>query len=96
MKPYLICRVKRNEVVCIGRWYWFTSENSGIRCNALSPGGVLNGQNEEFISRISNLIPIRRMANKDEYRGAVQFLCSDASSYINGQNLVMDGGRNCW
>lgn len=70
--------------------YW---ADKGVRCNALSPGGVLNGQSEEFLSRLANLIPVGRMADKDEYRAAVQFVCSDASSYMNGQNIVMDGGR---
>jgi NAD(P)-dependent dehydrogenase (short-subunit alcohol dehydrogenase family) len=73
--------------------YW---ADKGVRCNALSPGGVFNGQGEEFVERLSSLIPMGRMANKDEYRVAVQFLCSDASSYMNGQNIVMDGGRSVW
>jgi len=73
--------------------YW---ADNGVRCNALSPGGVYNGQNDEFVQRLSSLIPLGRMANKDEYRSAVQFLCSDASSYMNGQNVVMDGGRSVW
>lgn len=71
--------------------YW---ANKGVRCNALSPGGVFNGQNEEFVQRLTSLIPQGRMASKDEYRAAVQFLCSDASAYMNGQNVVMDGGRS--
>jgi NAD(P)-dependent dehydrogenase (short-subunit alcohol dehydrogenase family) len=73
--------------------YW---ANEGVRSNALSPGGVLVNQSPEFISRINNLIPMGRMANIDEYRSAIQFLCSDASSYMNGHNLVMDGGRSVW
>ena len=73
--------------------YWC---DRGVRCNALSPGGVLNGQNDEFVQKLSELIPIKRMASNDEYRSAVQFLCSDASAYMNGQNLVMDGGRSAW
>ena len=73
--------------------YW---SRQGVRCNALSPGGIYNNQSEEFVSRISNLIPLNRMANKDEYQGAIQFLCSDASSYMNGQNIVIDGGRSVW
>lgn len=73
--------------------YW---ADRGVRCNALSPGGVFNGQGEEFIQRLTSLIPLGRMANRDEYRAAVQFLCSDASSYLNGQNIVMDGGRSVW
>jgi len=73
--------------------YW---ADQGVRSNALSPGGVFNGQGEEFVQRLSNLIPMGRMARRDEYRAAVQFLCSDASSYMNGQNVVMDGGRSGW
>lgn len=73
--------------------YWC---QAGIRCNALSPGGVFNHQSEEFVERISNLIPLGRMAYRDEYRAAVRFLCSDASSYMTGQNIVMDGGRSSW
>jgi len=62
--------------------------------NVLSPGGVFNGQGDEFVQKLTNLIPMNRMASKDEYRGAIQFLCSDASAYMNGQNIVMDGGRS--
>ena len=73
--------------------YW---ADKNIRCNALSPGGVKNGQGEEFVQRLSSLIPLGRMAEHDEYRAAIQFLCSDASAYMNGQNIVMDGGRSVW
>ena len=73
--------------------YW---ADRGVRSNALSPGGIYNGQNDEFVTKLTNLIPMGRMAAKDEYRGAVQFLCSDASAYLNGQNIVMDGGRSVW
>jgi NAD(P)-dependent dehydrogenase (short-subunit alcohol dehydrogenase family) len=71
--------------------YW---SDKGVRCNALSPGGIYIDQDEEFVKKLSNLIPMGRMAKKDEYRSAIQFLCSDASSYMNGQNLVIDGGRS--
>ncbi len=73
--------------------YW---ADKGVRCNALSPGGVYNGQGGDFVQRLTSLIPLGRMADKDEYRAAVQFLCSDASAYMNGQNVVMDGGRSAW
>jgi NAD(P)-dependent dehydrogenase (short-subunit alcohol dehydrogenase family) len=71
--------------------YWAAN---GVRCNALSPGGVENGQGDDFVARLCGLIPMGRMAEVDEYHSAVQFLCSDASSYMNGQNLVVDGGRS--
>ncbi len=71
--------------------YW---ADRGVRVNALSPGGVRTAQPEEFVQRLSQLIPLGRMANAGEYRGAVQFLCSDASSYLTGQNIVADGGRS--
>lgn len=73
--------------------YW---TDKGVRCNALSPGGVFNGQGDDFVKRLTSLIPLGRMADKDEYRAVVQFLCSAASSYMNGQNIVMDGGRSTW
>jgi NAD(P)-dependent dehydrogenase (short-subunit alcohol dehydrogenase family) len=73
--------------------YWC---EQGIRCNALSPGGVYADQNDVFVSKLTQLIPMGRMAKADEYRGALIFLCSNASSYLNGANLVMDGGRSVW
>jgi NAD(P)-dependent dehydrogenase (short-subunit alcohol dehydrogenase family) len=73
--------------------YW---ADKGVRSNALSPGGVFNGQGDEFVQRVSTLIPMGRMAYKDEYRAVMQFLCSEASAYLNGQNIIMDGGRSAW
>jgi len=73
--------------------YWC---ERGVRCNALSPGGVYAGQNDVFVAKLSQLIPLGRMAGADEYRGAIAFLCSDASSYMNGSNLIIDGGRSAW
>lgn len=73
--------------------YW---NSANVRVNAISPGGVFNGQPEVFLSRLEQLIPMGRMAKRDEYQGAILFLCSDASSYMTGTNLVIDGGRTCW
>lgn len=71
--------------------YW---ADKNVRANALSPGGIYTGQPDEFVTRLCQLIPLGRMAEPDEYRAAVQFLCSDASRYMTGQNVVMDGGRS--
>lgn len=71
--------------------YW---ADRGVRVNALSPGGVYAGQPAEFVTKLSGLIPLGRMAQANEYQAAVQFLCSDASKYMTGQNLVIDGGRS--
>ena len=73
--------------------YW---AGSGVRVNALSPGGVFAGQPDEFVGRLTQLIPMGRMADIGEYRATIQYLCSDASAYMTGQNIVIDGGRSIW
>lgn len=69
---------------------------AGIRVNALSPSGVYNNHPDDFVKKLSYKIPLGRMANKEEYRGSIQFLASDASSYMNGHNLIIDGGKSIW
>lgn len=88
--------VVKHGVIGLTRYlatYWC---DRGVRVNALCPGGVRTDQPDDFVERLTNLIPLGRMADVDEYRGAIQFLCSDASSYMTGACLSIDGGRTCW
>jgi NAD(P)-dependent dehydrogenase (short-subunit alcohol dehydrogenase family) len=73
--------------------YW---ADKNIRVNSISPGGVYTDQPNDFVNNLAKLIPLGRMANLDEYKAAIVFICSDASSYMTGANLVIDGGRTCW
>ncbi|NQV47711.1 MAG: SDR family oxidoreductase [Rhodospirillaceae bacterium] len=73
--------------------YW---ADRGVRVNAVAPGGVLQGQDPAFVERLSGLIPMGRMAEPDEYKATVLFMISDASSYMTGAVVSVDGGRTCW
>lgn len=73
--------------------YW---AGKNIRVNAVCPAGVANGQEEAFVRKLTNLIPMGRMANVDEYQSTMLYLISDASSYMTGSTVIVDGGRTCW
>ena len=73
--------------------YW---ASKGVRCNALAPGGVYTTHSEEFVQKLSKYIPLGRMAQCDEYNSAIQFLLTDASSFMTGAVVNLDGGQTTW
>jgi len=73
--------------------YW---ARQGVRCNTLTIAGVFNNQDKRFLEGYTSNIPIGRMANQDEYNGTILYLLSNASTYMTGSNLVIDGGWSAW
>ena len=95
MKPVTYSVVKHGTIG-LTRYlatYW---TEQGVRCDCLCPGGVRQDQPDEFVRRVEALIPLGRMAGVDEYHGALVFLLSKASAYLNGHVLVVDGRRSVW
>ncbi|MFA6570919.1 MAG: SDR family oxidoreductase [Bacteroidota bacterium] len=70
----------------------YTGKN--IRVNSVSPGGLFNNQPEQFVKNYSKKVPLGRMANNDDIKGIIVLLASEAGAYINGENILMDGGMH--
>ena len=73
--------------------YW---SDKNVRCNAICPGGVENGQPAEFLEKVHSRIPMNRLAKPYEYQSTLVWMLSDASSYLNGAIISVDGGRTAW
>ena len=87
--------VSKGGLLQLTRWL-ATTLAPGIRVNAISPGGIERGQSAAFVERYNLQTPMRRMAREDDLKGAIAFLAGDASRYVTGQNLLVDGGRSVW
>tara|TARA_B100000674_G_C37870940_1_gene929456 strand:+ start:412 stop:1182 length:771 start_codon:yes stop_codon:yes gene_type:complete len=93
IKP-LSYSVIKHGILGMTKYYASLFGKYNIRCNCISPGGVNNNLNKNLVKEITKLIPLRRMAAKNEYNYAILFLCSDGLKYMTGQNVVIDGGRS--
>lgn len=87
--------VSKGGLIQLSKWL-STTLAPDIRVNSISPGGILRSQPDEFVERYEQRTPLKRMANEDDFRGAIAYLGSDLSRYVTGQNIFVDGGWSVW
>jgi NAD(P)-dependent dehydrogenase (short-subunit alcohol dehydrogenase family) len=88
--------VAKSGIISMTRYLATYFAKNGIRVNCISPSGVFKNHDNKFVKKLSSRIPLGRMAKLHELDGALIFLCSNASSFVTGHNLVIDGGRTIW
>lgn len=88
--------VSKHGVVALTKYLATLWASKGVKVNALTPGGIFNDHQDPFHRRFKRLNPIGRMSEKDELRGGIVYLASDASSHVIGHNLIIDGGWTAW
>ena len=86
----------KGGIITLSKYFATYYGGDNIRVNAISPGGIFSGQAESFVDRYAQKTPMKRMGTPEEIAGAVVFLSSNASSYVTGQNLLVDGGWTAW
>ena len=87
--------VTKSGLIGLTRWL-ATTIAPDVRVNAIAPGGIFRNQPDEFVKKYSSKTPLERMATEDDFRGIIQFLASDLSSYVTGQVISVDGGFGVW
>ena len=88
--------VAKSGIISFTRYLATYRAQKGIRVNCISPAGIYKNHDKKFVEQLSLRIPLGRMAKSGELNGAIIYLCSNASSYVTGHNLVVDGGRTIW
>ncbi len=88
--------VAKSGIISMTRYLATRWAKRGIRVNCISPAGVYKGHEKKFVEQLSQRIPLGRMAKPHELNGAIIYLCSNASSFVTGHNLIVDGGRTIW
>lgn len=86
----------KSGIIALTRYIATYYGKCNVRANAVSPGGIFDGQPASFVERYSQKTPLGRMGRPDEIVGAVMYLASDASSYVTGENIMVDGGWTAW